>query len=162
MALGRAFAGALIFSLPLLMTMEMWSLAHSVRPWMLLQFMLFHLAVLFGLSKVAGFEQTRSWIDDALNSFSAFGVAAVTALVVLTLFNVIQPGQSPAEIASKIVIQLVPASFGAMIGANLLGEGKEIEAEEHWRQTYSGRLFLMLAGSLFLSFTMAPTEEMIF
>ena len=160
-ALGRAFAGALIFSLPLLMTMEMWTLGHSVKPWMLLQFLLFHLVILFGLSKVAGFEQSRSWLDDILDSFSAYGVAAITSVVVLSLFNVIQPGQSAAEIASKVMIQIVPASFGAMIGASLLGEGDKIEAKEHWRETYSGRLFLMLAGGLFLSFTVAPTEEMI-
>ena len=65
------------------------------------------------------------------------------------------------EMAGKIAIQAVPASFGAMIGAKLMGEGEEIEAQERWRETYQGQLFLMAAGALFLSFTMAPTEEMI-
>lgn len=34
--IGRAFAGALLFSLPILMTMEMWWLGFSMEPWRLI------------------------------------------------------------------------------------------------------------------------------
>ena len=30
---GRAIGGALVFSLPMLMTMEMWQLAYTVQAW---------------------------------------------------------------------------------------------------------------------------------
>lgn len=160
-ALARAVAGATIFCLPLLMTMEMWWFGFTLDGWMLVQFSLAHLLVLVGLSRVAGFEESHSLIDDLLDALSAYGVAALVSAVMLLLIGVIGPDVPPREAAGKILVQVVPASFGAMIGAKLLGGGDEIEEREHWRDTYAGRLFLMLAGALFLSFTVAPTDEMI-
>ena len=160
-ALSRAFAGATIFCLPLLMTMEMWWLGFSLHPTRLLLFSLANLGMLYGLSHVAGFEASHNRIDDLLDAFAAYGVAAITAAIILALFGVVEAHMPLSEIAGKIAIQAVPASFGAMIGAKLLGEGEEIEEEEkHWRESYPGRLFLALAGAMFLCFTVAPTEEM--
>ena len=160
-ALSRAFAGALIFSLPLLLTMEMWWLGFYLEPWRLLQFMTGNVLLLFGLSHVAGFEASHNWADDILDGFSAYLVAVITATAVLALVGALRPQMTLGEAVGMVAIQAVPASFGAMIGAKLLGEGDEIEQQERWRETYSGELFLMLAGALFLSFTVVPTEEMI-
>lgn len=160
-ALGRAFAGATIFSLPLLMTMEMWWLGHILSPLMLVQFTLLNMAMLYGLSRVAGFEESYGKLDDVLDAFAAYAVAAIVTGLLLLLLGVITADTPLREVAGKIAIQTVPASFGAMIGAKLMGEGEEIEQQERWRETYQGQLFLMAAGALFLCFTMAPTEEMI-
>lgn len=160
-ALSRAFAGATIFSLPLLMTMEMWWLGFYRPSWTIIQFSLVHLAMLYGLSKIAGFEESHSWTDDVLDAFAAYAVAVITAAAILWLIGAFRPGMTSAEIAGMIAIQAVPASFGAMIGAKLMGDGERIEKQEHWRRTYGGQLFLMLAGALFLCFTVAPTEEVL-
>lgn len=160
-AIGRAFAGALLFCLPLLMTMEMWRVGFYLEPWRLAQLMIINMIVLFGLSKVAGFKVSHGWLDDTLDALAAFLVAVTTAAAVLWLIGVIRPQMAIEEIAGMIAIQAIPASFGAMIGAKLLGEGDEIERSERWRDTYGGQLFLFLAGALFLGFTVAPTEEMI-
>lgn len=160
-ALARAFAGATIFGLPLLMTMEMWGLGNMVRPAMLLQFSLANMAMLYGLSRVAGFEETHRPIDDMLDALAAYAVAALVSVVVLVLIGVIGADTSPAEAAGKVAIQAIPASFGAMIGARTLGEGDEVEQGEQWRDTYQGQLFLFAAGALFLTFTIAPTEEIL-
>lgn len=160
-ALARAFAGATIFSLPLLMTMEMWWLGFALHPGRLLAFSLANFVLLYGLSHVAGFEASHNWIDDVLDAFAAYAAAAITSTVVLALFGAIDLDMPLRETAGKVALQAVPASFGAMIGAKLLGEGEEIEEQErHWRETHGGRLFLALAGAMFLSFTVAPTEEM--
>ncbi len=161
MALGRALAGAIIFSLPLLMTMEMWWLGFYLAPWRLLQFLVANMIMLYFLSRIAGFEQSHNWLDDILDAFAAYAVAAIAATALLCLIGAIRPGMTPVEAAGMVMVQAFPASFGAMIGAKLLGEGERIEAQEHWRRTYSGQMFLMLAGAMFLSFTVAPTEEMI-
>ena len=158
-ALARAFAGALIFGLPLLLTMEMWWLGFEADPRRLTLFLLVDLALLYGLSHVAGFEESHNRIDDVLDAFAAFFVAAVVAALLLSLIGVIEPGQPLREVAGKIAVQAVPLSFGAMVGAKLLGEGEHIDEQEHWRRSYPGSLFLMLAGALFVSFTVAPTEE---
>lgn len=159
--LGRAFAGATIFGLPLLMTMEMWTLGHALAPLMLLQFSLANMIMLLGLSKVAGFEESHRFLDDLLDSLAAYAVGALVSFVLLILVGVIGPGTAPGEAVGKVAIQAVPASFGAMIGARIMGQGEAVEEGERWRDTYAGQLFLMVAGALFLSFTIAPTEEIL-
>lgn len=143
------------------MTMEMWWLGFTLHPLRLLQFSLINMAMLFGLSRIAGFEESHSHLDGLLDAFAAYGVAAITVTAILVLIGAIGPQMPLSEIAGKIAIQAVPASFGAMIGGKLMGEGERIEQQEHWRRTYEGQLFLMLGGALFLSFTVAPTEEII-
>ncbi|MGH6658596.1 MAG: DUF2391 family protein, partial [Sphingomicrobium sp.] len=114
MALSRAFAGATIFSLPLLLTMEMWWLGFYLEPWRLVQFSLFNVVILYFLSRVAGFEESHNAIDDVLDAFAAYGVAAIAASLLLWLIGVIRPEMTAGEIAGTIMIQAVPASFGAM------------------------------------------------
>ena len=159
--LARAFAGAIIFSLPLLMTMEMWWFGFSLDRTRLLAFALANFAVLVGLSRVAGFEETHSRREDVLDAFAAYAVAVFASAGILLLLGVIDAGMPAGEIAGKIAVQAVPASFGAMIADKTLGAEEDIEDKERWRSTYPGQLFLMLAGALFLSFNVAPTEEMV-
>ncbi len=159
-ALGRAFAGATIFGLPLLMTMEMWGLGHSLSPLMLLQFSLANMAMLFGLSRVAGFEESHRSLDDVLDALAAYAVGVLVSIAGLALIGVIGSGTNLTEAAGKIAIQAIPASFGAMIGARILGED-QVDQGEQWRDTFPGQLFLFAAGALFLSFTIAPTEEVL-
>ena len=161
--LGRAFAGAIIFGLPLLMTMEMWWLGFMLPPARLLVFGGVNLLVLIGLSRVAGFEETHSRLEDVLDAFAAYGVGALASAALLALFGVIGPGMPLSELAGKVAVQAFPASFGAMIAAKQLGVADDIEEvgeKERWRGRYRGQLFLMLAGALFLGFNLAPTEEM--
>ena len=54
--LARAFGGANIFALPLLMTMEMWWLGFYLDPLRLALFLVVNFAVLVGLSRFGGFE----------------------------------------------------------------------------------------------------------
>lgn len=160
-ALGRAFAGATIFGLPLLMTMEMWSLGHSLSPLMLLQFSLANLVMLFGLSKVAGFEESHRFLDDLLDALAAYAVGTLVSVASLALIGAIGPGTGFDEAVGKVAIQAVPTSFGAMIGARMMGEGEAVEHGEEWRDSYAGQLFLFAAGALFLSYPIAPTEEVL-
>ncbi|QRM30254.1 TIGR02587 family membrane protein [Microvirga sp. VF16] len=161
--LGRAFGGAVIFAIPLLMTMEMWWLGFSMEPVRLLLFMSINFAILIGLSYFAGFEKTFSWKEDAMDAFAAFGVGVLTSAAMLALLAVITLDMTWNEIVGKVALQSVPASIGAMLGRKQLGGGQDIQAEEERKAEagYGGELFLMLAGALFLAFNVAPTEEMI-
>ena len=158
--LARAFAGAIVFSLPLLMTMEMWWLGFYLERTNLLQFILVNLAVLVGLSRLSGFEETATWFDDVLDAFSAYAVAVLASLMALTLFGILLAGMPASEIVGKVAIQSVPASFGAMLAGKQFG-AREDEVARRDRRSYLGQLFLMLAGALFLGFSVAPTEEML-
>lgn len=155
---GRAAGGALLFSLPMLMTMELWELGFYLDRGRLITLMLAALPMLFFLSRQIGFEKTRSWRDDVIDALIALGVAAVTSSVLLVLFGAIGKGMPADEIIGKIAIQMVPGAIGALLAKSQFGETDEdAEARE---ETYGGELFLMAVGALFLGFNMAPTEEM--
>lgn len=156
---GRAAGGALLFSLPMLMTMELWELGFYLDRGRLITLMLAALPMLFFLSRQIGFEKTRSWRDDVIDALIALGVAAVTSSVLLVLFGAIGKGMSAGEIIGKIAIQMVPGAIGALLAKSQFGDtGDEDSAEKE--ETYGGELFLMAVGALFLGFNMAPTEEM--
>ncbi len=163
MGLARAFAGAIIFGLPLLMTMEMWFLGISVHPGRLLVFLAVNFVILVGLSRFGGFERTDGLAEDVMDAFAACGVGIIGAAIVLSLLAIVTPSMPLDEIAGKIAIQSVPMSFGAMIARKQLSGGGDEPADEEQAvrgASYGGQLFLMAAGALFLSFNVAPTEEM--
>lgn len=160
--LGRAFAGSIIFSLPLMMTMEMWWLGFYLDPGRLLQFVIVNFLIVFGLSRLSGFEPTIGWYDDLLDTCAAYGIAAIASAAALALFGIIAPGMSAQEIVGKIAVQTVPASIGAMLAAKQLGgTGDDTDQTKRERATYVGQLFLMFAGALFMSLSVAPTEEIV-
>ena len=164
MGLARAFAGSIIFGLPLLMTMEMWFLGISVHPGRLLAFLCVNFFILVGLSRFGGFERTETLGEDVMDAFAALGVGMIGSAAVLWLLAIVDWTMPLDEIVGKIAIQSVPASFGAMIARKQLSGGGEEPADEKKAirgAGYGGQLFLMAAGALFLSFNVAPTEEMV-
>lgn len=160
--LGRVFAGAILFGLPLLMTMEMWWLGSYLEPQKLIQFVAVNFIVLVGLARESGFEPATDLTDDVMDAFSAYGVAAIWSFFILWLLGIIEFHQPAGEIAGKVALESIPASFGAMLAGKALGSHEQESPEaRRERATYMGQLFLMLAGALFLGFSVAPTEEMI-
>ena len=163
MGLARAFAGSIIFGLPLMMTMEMWFLGSSLHPARLLVFLGVNFVILVGLSRFGGFERTETLGEDVMDALAACGVGILGSAALLVLLAIVDGAMPLAEIAGKVAIQSVPASFGAMIARKQLGSGGQPAEEEAALRGagYGGQLFLMAAGALFLSFNVAPTEEMV-
>jgi putative integral membrane protein (TIGR02587 family) len=160
--LGRAAGGALVFSLPMLMTMELWWLGFYLDRLRLLVLVLTALPLLVVLSRHLGFERTHRWRDDIVDGLIAVGVSGVVCVVVLTLFGTIRFDMPFDEAMGKVVIQMVPASIGALLAKSQFGAGSS-DTEEHpvdQEETYGGELFLMVIGALFLGFNVAPTDEM--
>jgi len=161
--LARAFGGAIIFGYPLMMTMEMWWLGFHMDRARLLLFLAITLAMLCGLSFFAGFQQASSAKAVALDALSAFGVAVIASALALMCFGILTAEMSLDELAGKLAIQAIPASFGASLARKQLGS-KEEEAQEEQREAragYKAQLFLMTAGALYMAFSVAPTEEML-
>lgn len=162
--LARAFGGAIIFGLPLLMTMEMWSIGLYVHPLRLLLFIALNFVILVFLSRFGGFERTEDLMEDVLDALAAYAVGIVSSAAILAMFGLLSAEMPLDELTGMIAIQCVPASFGAIIARKQLsgGEDKDDDADQAARSAgYAGQLFLMLAGALFLAFNVAPTEEMI-
>lgn len=162
--LTRAFAGAIIFSFPLIMTMEMWSLGFTIERERLALFMFLAIPLLAGLSYFIGFEDTSSLKDDIIDAFVAYAVGFLTSAFFLFLFNVLDFTMSLGEIVGKISIQAVIAAIGAMLAQSELGTNKnksEDEEKERRNSNYLGEIFLMMVGALFLAMNPAPTEEIV-
>jgi putative integral membrane protein (TIGR02587 family) len=157
--LARAFGGAILFSLPILMTMEMWQLGFGISEFRLALLLSLTIPLLIGLSHYMGFEETFGFLDDAVDAFVALAVGFVASAAALGLFAVIQSGMSSQEIIGSIAIQAVPGSIGAMFAQSQLG-GAEKKKKE-WHAPYGGKIFIMAAGALFLAFNVAPTEEVV-
>jgi putative integral membrane protein (TIGR02587 family) len=155
--LGRAFGGAIIFSLPLLMTMEMWWLGFYMSRLRLALFIAALIPFLTALSHYRGFEKTVGWIDDLLDAFVAYGVAFAAAAATLPLFGVLRWDMPLDEIVGKLALQAAPGSIGALLARSQLG-GRD-EQEREVKESYGFEIFLMLVGGLFLAFNVAPTEE---
>ena len=123
--LARALGGAILFALPLLMTMEMWTLGTTMGEARLALFLGLMLPVLGGLAYYAGFEESFGWRDLVLNALVAYAVGFVAAAAVLLLLGVLGPALSGAiELAQRYVLDeristvhdVIANSIGATIG----------------------------------------------
>lgn len=160
-ALARAFAGAVLFGLPLFMTMEMWWLGFLIRPERLALFLFLSLPMLWALAWLAGFREDVSWGDALVDAGIAYLIGLVASAAMLALLGAIKPDVSLQEFVGKIALQAVPAAMGASLARSQLGLREEQEETESRRESYAGELFLAAAGALFLAFNVAPTEEIV-
>ena len=155
----RGFAGAVLFSFPMLMTMEMWSLGVSIAPVRLMLFITLHLILLVGMASYARQDEAIVTPRDALDAFAAYGVGVLASAVVLFLFDVVEPGMSAAGITRTIMIQAAPAAFGAMV-AHLEIDDPAAEIGPGHPHGFASSAFLMAVGALYLCSSLASTEEM--
>jgi putative integral membrane protein (TIGR02587 family) len=108
-SLARALAGALLFSFPLLMTMEMWWMGFYLSPIKLSLLVILVVPTLVGISHFAGFQALGNWLDHVCNGLSAYGVGFVVAGFFLSVIAIILPGMPLYEIVGKVILLSIPA-----------------------------------------------------
>jgi putative integral membrane protein (TIGR02587 family) len=155
----RAIGGAIIFSLPLLMTMEMWSLGFYMNRARLALLLSVMTPLLVRLSYHAGFEETFDWKNDVVDAFVALAIGFISSALLLLLLGIVTSETALDSAIGMVSLQAVPAAFGAMLAQAQFGK-RDGEAPEK-RVGYWDEIFLMGAGALFLALNVAPTEEMI-
>jgi putative integral membrane protein (TIGR02587 family) len=156
----RAGGAAIVFSLPLLMTMEMWWLGFTMSRARLLLLLVLLLPTLVLLSYHAGFEATSAWRDDILDALVAYAIGFLASGTVLWLLGILTSDTTASEAIGMTSVQTVPASMGAMLARSLLAD-EHADADARRSSTYQGEIFIMAVGALFLAFSIAPTEEVI-
>ncbi|MFC3126495.1 TIGR02587 family membrane protein [Pseudoroseomonas globiformis] len=160
--LGRAAAGAGVFALPILMTMEMWELGSATYPVRLALFLCLSVPLLTGLAMLTGSDADEGWKGALREAFLALFVGAVVSVLVLTLCNVIDWAREDVHaINGKVALQTVTAAMGAVLARAQFGEEGGRQQRRKERAGYPAALFLMAAGALYLAFNLAPTEEMV-
>lgn len=156
--LAHDFGGAILFSFPLLMTMEMWWLGFYMDRSRLAIFLVIAFSIVIGLSYFEGGEETFK--IEMLDALVACTAGYTVSGMMLIVFGIIKPGMSVDEIIGKISLHAVPGSIGAILARRQL-DVKETKKEKRRRQGYGAKVFLMGVGAIFLAFQLAPTEEMV-
>lgn len=159
--LGRALAGALLFALPMQMTMEMWALGFAMDRFRLVLLLVLTVPLLVGIARRIGFERTFTWRESVRDAMIAFAMGIISSAIILALFKLLTPETADQDFLGKIAIQAVPASIGALLGRSQLGSSDEESEDTEAGTGYGSELFMMAVGALFLNLNMAPTEEMI-
>ena len=161
--LARGFGGALLFAFPLLMTMEMWWLGFYMERLRLALFVGVNFLVLLGLAWFVGFARTVRPRDMVFEASTAYGIGILASAIMLSVFGLVTADMHLRELVGKVAIQSIPASIGATLARKQLASGgaEADQDRKEERAGYPGQLFLMIAGALYVSFNVTPTQDVV-
>ncbi len=163
---GRGVAGGLMFSLPLLYTMEVWWVGFIAHPYRLLAYVVVTFLLLLGYNRYAGLRRDSSMKEVAIDSVEEMGMGLFLAGLVLFLLGRITIEMPANEIVGLIVVEAMTVAIGVSIGTAQLGAGgKEDEGlgasssknEIH----FGGQMVLGFLGAILFAANLAPTEEIV-
>jgi putative integral membrane protein (TIGR02587 family) len=178
----RAVAGAFLFGVPFLYTMEVWWKGNfTAPPRMLLTLGIAYVALVL-LDLGGGFraQQPHTWARIFTDSLEALAVALVCAALSLLLIGVIDLNTSIEANLGRIVMEALPFSIGVGIANNIMQRGdgaKNEDADEDddqadssenmaahqwhnhaWYGTLADAGATAL-GAVIVAFAIAPTDE---
>ncbi|MCA1604434.1 MAG: TIGR02587 family membrane protein [Acidobacteria bacterium] len=163
---GRGVAGGLMFSLPLLYTMEVWWAGFIAHPWRLLIYMLATFVLLLGYNRYGGLRRDASKMEVAIDSIEVMGLGLVIAGVVLFLLARITLEMPVNEIAGLIVVEAMTVAIGVSVGTAQLGAGGE--EDEGLGETpnkndihFGSQMVFAFCGAVLFAANVAPTEEIV-
>lgn len=158
-AYARGLLGALLVSMPLLATMEMWWQGFHMPSTKMIVFLVVNFGVLLVLEYYSGMHENTSLREELFDAASAYGIGLVVAALTLALFNELRAGMGANELIGKVVLESIPLSVGASLAISQLGQKGERQKERQRRSGLLGSLALSLAGAWYFGFNIAPTEE---
>ena len=120
----RGVVGGLLFSLPLLYTMEAWWAGFVVRPLALLCLIMGTFILLLGYNRYAGIRYDATSREVIIDSIEEMGLGLLIAAVSLWLLGRLTWDMAWHEIASKIVVEAMAVAIGVSIGTAQLGGAK--------------------------------------
>lgn len=171
----RGGAGAFLFGIPLLYTVEVWSIGSSTEPQRLLAVLATTLLVVWLLTQVEGFRQALALnpLQAVLESVEAVGIGLVCAAIALLLLRRITLETPLSETLGKLIFEGVPFSVGVALARSILNQERirsrgrrrvnrprryAAPSRSTLRDTL-GDLDATLIGALLIAFSIAPTEE---
>ncbi|HEV2704455.1 MAG TPA: TIGR02587 family membrane protein [Pyrinomonadaceae bacterium] len=174
MEYGRGVAGGLIFSLPLLYTMEVWWAGFGAHPWRLIIYVAATFVLLLGYNRYAGVRRDASMTEVAIDSVEELGLGLVLGALALWLLGRVTGEMSASEIVGRIVIEAMVVAIGVSVGTSQLGgdadegmgeptraEAGATDRREHEEIHFSGQLVIALCGAVLFAANVAPTEEVV-
>jgi putative integral membrane protein (TIGR02587 family) len=161
---GRGVAGGLMFSLPLLYTMEVWWAGFNTHPYRLLAYVLTTFLLLLGYNRYAGLRRDRSMTEVAIDSVEEMGIGLFLAFLVLFLFGRITFEMPINAIVGVIVLEAMTVAIGVSVGAAQLGtggkdEGMGVNSKDGIH--FGAQIVFAFCGAVLFAANLAPTEEIV-
>jgi putative integral membrane protein (TIGR02587 family) len=179
---GRGVAGGLLFSLPLLYTMEVWWLGHSASPFRLIAFLGGTVALLVATSWAAGLRADERFRENVFEAAEELALGFITAAAVLALVGQFAPDGSIAEWVGKLTVEGAICALGVSVGTAQLGQTDSDRDEEEGGdeageggssdddsdagraggpRAFIGEAGFAALGAIVIAANVAPTEEIV-
>ncbi|MDN3725406.1 TIGR02587 family membrane protein [Aequorivita sp. SDUM287046] len=174
---GRGIAGGLLFSLPMLYTMELWWTGFLAAPLHLLIYLAVGIFLLMMYSHYVGLSSDTSLLACFTEALEELGLGIVVSVIILYITGRIVPEMPYSEIIGKVVVESVTVAIGISIGKAQLSDNNNSDKQEESDEEDSGKLEdlnpnqrkrylvrsinLALCGSLIVAANVAPTEEVV-
>ena len=156
---GRGLAGGLLFSLPLLYTMEVWWAGFLAQPARLLVYLIAVFIVLLGYNNYAGIRHDSDWADVVVDSVEELGLGIVTAAGILFLLGQIGTDMNVPEIIGKIVVEAGIVAIGFSVGTAQLEDHHDVGRGSNEHPSLMSQATLAFCGAVLFAANVAPTEE---
>ncbi len=162
---GRGIAGGLLFSLPVIYTMEMWWTGFIASPERLLAGLGATIGLLLLYNRHAGLHPSAAWREVVIDSFEELGIGLLLSLGLLWLVGQVGSDTSLSEAMGKVIIEGMAVAVGVSVGTAQLGaeETRHDEPEDDSNDGASlrGMLALGLCGAFLVASNVAPTDEIV-
>ena len=161
----RGVAGGLLFSLPLLYTMEVWWAGLTAHPWRLAVYVAATFALLLGYNRLLGLRRDTCFSEVVIDSVEEMGLGILVALFILWLLGRVTWAMPLEEAAGKVVIEAMTVAVGVSVGTAQLGAGEDEKDKgvggERESVGFGGQLVITLCGAVLFAANVAPTEEIV-
>lgn len=166
---GRGITGGLLFSLPMLYTMELWWTGFIATSLQLIIYFIVGMGLLLIYNHYVGIRGDHSFLEGLLESIEEMGMGILVTVFILWITGRITPVMSLNEISGKIVVEAVTVAIGISVGKSQLGKEENDKNNEEEggikRSNNQPDLFramgIALCGAILIASNVAPTDEVV-
>ncbi|HEY9295371.1 MAG TPA: TIGR02587 family membrane protein, partial [Phormidium sp.] len=172
----RGVVGGVMFSLPMLYTMEVWWAGFTIEPFRMFLYVLTTFSLLLGYNRYAGLRRDASPLEVVIDSVEEMGLGLIVAAGFLWLLGRITVEMTLNEVMGKIIIEAMTVAIGVSVGTAQLGDNNNskpdtgmhgdecnpgIPSPGHKHIDFWGQVVISLCGAVLFATNVAPTEEII-
>lgn len=171
----RGVIGGIMFSLPLIYTMEVWWAGFTIDPFRIFIYVLATFTLLLGYNNYGGLRYDANRLEVVIDSVEEMGLGLLVSAAFLWLLGRITTDMTWEEIIGKITVEAMTVAIGVSVGTAQLGGGdgdgdsgvKDQKQPEgppspiHSQGDFWGQVVISLCGAVLFAANVAPTEEII-
>lgn len=165
----RGASGGFLFGVPLLYTLELWTLGANADPSWLLGTLGITFGLVYLITVTEGFRGNLrlSPLGLAMESIEALAIGILCALIALLLLCRITLATPVTEALGKLVFESIPFSLGVALARSMLSQGRSgsptrprarRRRTSRWGNTVAD-LDATVIGAFVFSLNIAPTDE---